>query len=212
MNMTRAIQMFEQNAGRYDAWYIKHWYAYLSELIAIKSIMPGFKRGIEVGSGTGRFALPLGIHIGVEPAQGMASIAIRRGLRTVNARAEELPFCNESFDLALIVVSICFFADPHIALIEVNRILVSGGHLVIGIIPANSLVGNFYLRNKIPPFYTHAKFFTVKDMFQLLNQTGFTVEIIVQTLFDFPWMLTKEHPVVKGFSSGSFVAILAKKI
>ncbi|NPA34797.1 MAG: class I SAM-dependent methyltransferase [Chlorobi bacterium] len=210
--MINAIKIFDKNAHRYDSWYIKHWYAYQSELIALRSILPKFNHGIEIGAGTGRFALPLGIHIGVEPAQAMAHIAQQRGLSTINATAENLPFPPQSFDLALIVVSICFFSEPHSALKEVYRILTPNGHLIIGVIPANSLVGNFYLTNKIPPFYTYARFFTVKDMMTMLNETGFIIKTMVQTLFDFPWMLSKEDPTLKGHTIGSFVAMHAIKI
>ncbi len=212
MDMIDAIKVFDQNAQRYDSWYIKHWYAYQSELIAIRSILPRFRHGIEIGSGTGRFSLPLGIHVGVEPSQKMASIAIQRGLNTINAMAEHLPFSEKTFDFALIVVSICFFNDPYRALKEVHRILTYKGYLIISIIPSDSIVGNFYLKNKIPPFYTHAKFFATEDILKLLANSGFVIHTLVQTLFDFPWMLTRVDPTVKGYGVGSFVAILAQKI
>ncbi len=212
MNMTSAIKIFDQNAQRYDSWYIKHWYAYQSELIAIRSILPRFRYGIEIGSGTGRFAIPLGIHVGVEPSQKMSNIAKQKGLNTINATAEQLPFANESFDFALIVVSICFFDNSFLALKEAHRILTHKGYLIIGIIPSNSIIGNFYLKNKIPPFYTHAKFFTTEDILKLLANSGFVTRTLVQTLFDFPWMLTKVDPTVKGYGVGSFVVILAQKI
>jgi len=41
----------------------------------VKSLIPEGLNGMEVGVGTGRFALPLGIRVGVEPADNMARIA-----------------------------------------------------------------------------------------------------------------------------------------
>ncbi len=210
--MMDAIEIFNQNAKRYDAWYIKHWYAYQSELIAIRSVLPEFSRGVEIGVGTGRFAIPLGINVGVEPAEGMAQIAEARGLRVIRSMAEDLPFPEHSFDLVLVVVSICFFKDVELALQEIRRILIESGHLIIGLIPADSLVGQFYFNNKLKPFYSYAQFWTVKKLISILEHKGFAVDCAVQTLFDFPWMLAREDAVIEGFSTGSFVALRAIKV
>ncbi len=66
-----------------------------------------------MGVGTGRFALPPGITVGVEPALAMTSIARKRGIEVYEARAEELPFDNESFDFVVMVTTICFLRDPN---------------------------------------------------------------------------------------------------
>jgi len=55
--------------------------------------------GLEVGVSTGRFAVPLGIRIGVEPANAMAEIARKRGIEVYDAKGEKLPFDDESFGL-----------------------------------------------------------------------------------------------------------------
>ncbi len=46
-----------------------------AELAAVESLWPATGQGLEIGVGTGRFAVPLGIKIGVEPARAMAEIA-----------------------------------------------------------------------------------------------------------------------------------------
>ena len=61
---------------------------------------PG-ERVLEVGVGTGRFASRLGVKVGVEPAKAMADMARKRGIEVYEARAEELPFDDESFDTPL---------------------------------------------------------------------------------------------------------------
>lgn len=56
------IKPFEEH---YDRWFEEYRYAYLSELEAVKYLIPEGK-GIEVGVDSGRFAEPLGIKLGVE--------------------------------------------------------------------------------------------------------------------------------------------------
>ena len=62
------IEIFEQSAQEYDAWFDRHQAVYQSELLAVKAFLPTAGRGLEIGVGTGRFAGPLGIGTGVEPA------------------------------------------------------------------------------------------------------------------------------------------------
>ncbi|NAZ11175.1 MAG: hypothetical protein GU361_00375 [Desulfurococcales archaeon] len=81
------IQPFEKYWSDYDEWYEKHRELCLSELKAVEIASRGIPRPwLEVGVGTGRFAVPLGIDIGVDPSDAMLAIAARRGLRTVKAR------------------------------------------------------------------------------------------------------------------------------
>jgi hypothetical protein len=56
---------------------------YRSELAAIKAFIPKKGRGLEIGVGTWRFAEPLGIKEGVEPAKAMAAIARERGIKSI---------------------------------------------------------------------------------------------------------------------------------
>ena len=70
-----SIEVFEENAAEYDEWYDENPAAYISEIQALRSLIPSSGTGLEVGAGTGRFAAPLGIKIGVEPAQAMAKRA-----------------------------------------------------------------------------------------------------------------------------------------
>ena len=63
------FESFEKNVDRYEAWFEHHRLAYESELEAIRMLLPQSGEGLEVGVGTGRFAAPLGIGVGVEPSQ-----------------------------------------------------------------------------------------------------------------------------------------------
>lgn len=48
---------------RYDDWFERHRAAYLSELLAVRALLPWEGRGLEVGVGTGRFAGPWGFSL-----------------------------------------------------------------------------------------------------------------------------------------------------
>ena len=126
------VRVFEQHAQEYDAWFEVHACAYESEVLAVRSLLPRVGTGLEVGVGTGRFALPLGITVGVEPTHAMASIARQRGIEVYESSAEELPFANESFDFVVMVTTICFLPHPIQALQEVRRVLTPRGHIIMG--------------------------------------------------------------------------------
>jgi len=105
------VTPFERYANRYEEWFIRNAFAYQSELQAIKVLMPLCGVGMEIGVGTGRFAAPLGIKIGIEPSEAMRKIASEKGIEVIDGVAEDLPFENERFDFALMVTTICFLDD-----------------------------------------------------------------------------------------------------
>jgi ubiquinone/menaquinone biosynthesis C-methylase UbiE len=120
---------------------------------------------LEVGVGTGRFAEPLGIRTGVEPARAMAEIARKRGIDVHEARAEALPFQDESFDFLLMVTTICFLEEPLQALAEAKRVLKPGGAIIIGMIDRNSPLGKDYERRKATSkFYKYARFLSADQV------------------------------------------------
>ena len=84
--------VFDYSAGEYDDWFVRNEPAYRSELAAVKAFLPLCGQGLEIGVGTGRFAEPLGVKEGVEPAKGMATISRERGIKVYEAYAEKLPF------------------------------------------------------------------------------------------------------------------------
>jgi ubiquinone/menaquinone biosynthesis C-methylase UbiE len=99
---------FDQHTGQYEQWFEKNHHVFHSELEAIKKVLPVKGEGIEIGIGSGIFAVPLGINKGVEPSEKMRPKAIARGLEVVNAPAEALHYDNNSIDYALMVTTIFF--------------------------------------------------------------------------------------------------------
>jgi hypothetical protein len=54
------VTVFEQHAQNYDEWFDEHESVYQAEIAALREFIPVTGMGIEVGVGTGRFAVPLG--------------------------------------------------------------------------------------------------------------------------------------------------------
>ena len=67
--------IFDRYYKKYDAWYDRNKFAYLSELEAIKKVLPKKGKGLEIGVGTGRFANSLGIECGIDSLKNMLTIA-----------------------------------------------------------------------------------------------------------------------------------------
>ncbi|WP_297501463.1 class I SAM-dependent methyltransferase [Thermococcus sp.] len=203
---------FERHHDRYENWFERHRYAYLSELEAVRRLLPEDGKGAEIGVGTGRFAQPLGIELGVEPSRAMAEVARKRGIEVIEEVAENLPFPDESLDYLLMVTTICFVDDPERALREAYRVLKPGGALIIGFVDRNSPIGKYYEEHREESvFYRDARFFSTEELLELLKEIGFKKFEIVQTLFHRLDEVKGLEPVKPGYGEGSFVVIKAVK-
>ena len=201
---------FDKYYKRYDAWYDKHKFAYLSELEALKKVIPKRAKGLEIGVGTGRFAAPLGIKYGIDPSKQMREIAKKRGVEIKLGRGEELPFANATFDYVAIIITLCFTKDPVKVLSEARRVLKKNGKIIIAIIDKESFLGKFYQR-KENVFYKQARFFSVKEATRLLKKIGFIRLSYYQTLFKLPDKIDSINKPRRGFGKGSFVVISGEK-
>lgn len=200
---------FDDQAAEYDAWFEKHRDLYLAELEAVRSVIPASGSGMEIGVGTGRFAAPLGIPIGVEPSPRMAELARLRGVEVVEGQAEDLPFADGSFDFAVMVTVVCFLKDVAQTFREASRVLKPNGALVIGFIDRESDLGRHYSQKKKQSgFYSDATFYSVRDLEALLTNAGFSDFAYRQTLFPGE---TTDLSVQEGYGSGGFVVIRAHK-
>lgn len=203
-----AHEVFDANAARYDEWFERHHIAYLSELLALRAFVPCGGRGLEIGVGGARFAAPLGIATGVDPAPAMLALAAARGVAAVRGYAEALPFAAHSFDHALVVTTLCFVDSPLRMLAEARRVLRPGGRLVIGFIDRASPLGRAYLaRSARSTFYRDAHFHSAQEVGVLLEAAGFTIEHWAQTLTcGDPAAIEPARP---GHGEGSFVVVVA---
>jgi ubiquinone/menaquinone biosynthesis C-methylase UbiE len=207
------IQVFETSAREYDAWFEDHHLCYESEVRALKALSHPSRRGLEVGVGTGRFAVPLGIAVGVEPARAMAAIARARGVQVIQAVAEALPFGQASFDLAAMITALCFFRDPFLALTEATRVLSSPGQILIGMIDKDSPLGRLYEAKRLESkFYRDARFYGVRQVLAWLRDLGYRDEHVGQTIFKGLAEISSLEPVQAGYGEGGFVVISARKV
>jgi len=202
--------VFNGCCKEYDAWYDTHAFAFLSELEAIRKVLPQNKIGLEIGVGTGRFAAALGITTGIDPAPNMLERAQSRGVNIRFGSGEDLPFLNETFDYAAIIITLCFVKDPQKVVAEAARVLKKGGRIIIAIVDKESFLGKFYQRKK-SPFYKQAKFLSVKEVTGLLKETGFACFSYYQTISILPDTMDSVEKPQKGFGKGGFVVIAARK-
>jgi len=199
---------FDEFSAEYDEWFDEHPYVFQSEVEAIRRFIPERGLGIEIGVGTGRFASQLGISLGVEPSEVMASIARTRGIEVQQANAEHLPFDADHFDFALMVTILCFVKDPGKALNEVLRILKPGGNIILSIIDRETELGKQYESMKEShKFYQHAHFYSTQEVLQLLQQNGFICGEMCQTIFSIPETMIAPDPIRDGYGEGAFVVI-----
>jgi SAM-dependent methyltransferase len=95
---------------------------------------PG-RRLADIGGGTGNYALALKREgwepVVVDRSAEMLARAVAKGLRTVKADAQQLPFDDESFDAAMMISMLHHVEARSAALAEARRILRPGGRLVL---------------------------------------------------------------------------------
>ncbi len=221
--MADAVAAFNENVAEYDRWFDENRQVYRAELEAVRRFLPREGHGLEVGVGTGRFAAPLGVAVGVDPAPNMVTAARARGIEAHQAFGEDLPFADASFDYVLMVTVDPFVRDLGRVLAEAWRVLKPEGHLIVGMIDRESDLGRAYEANKdTDKFYRHATFRSVREMLESLQQAGFAVLGTCQTVLGtlrgpldtgqveiaFPSDAFEVHD---GYGQGAFVVIDAYK-
>lgn len=112
-------------------------------------------------------------------------IAKIKGIEVIKCVGEHLPFRKNSFDLALVVTTICFFEDLERSLIDINKILKKNGRIIICFVDKDSHLGRVYQKKKEDNiFYKEAEFYSTDEVKSLLKNTSFNDIKKVQTLFD----------------------------
>ena len=202
------IEPFDRYTAQYEQWFELNKYAYESEILAIKALLPASGEGFEIGVGSGLFAKPFGIKFGIDPSEKMREIARKRGIDAIDGIAESLPYDDSRFDFALMVTTICFLDDIEAALKEAHRVIKPGGSLIIGFVDKNSALGKQYLKHKNESlFYRIATFYSVDEVVFFLKKAGFRDYTFTQTVFHYLHEIHAVEPVKKGYGEGSFVAV-----
>jgi len=212
MNPMARIGPFEQYPCQYESWFYQNKFAYLSELAAVQHFIPRMGKGIEIGVGSGRFAAPLGIQFGVEPATKMIELAVQRNIHVTQAIGEALPFGDEIFDYAVMVTTICFLDDIEKALKDTYRMLKAEGCIVVGFVDRESQLGKQYVRHMEQSlFYREARFFSTGEVLSYLKAAGFEDFSFYQTIFKPLKELEGIDAIEEGYGKGSFIVIHGQK-
>lgn len=127
-------------------------------------------RILDAGCGTGRNLLEfgaLGEVTGVDTSPEALQFCRRRGLETVQeGRVEELPFAAGSFDLVLATDVLEHVRDDLVALRELHRVVVPGGHL-LATVPAYR-----WLWSQHDIDYHHFRRYTLRRLERRVSEAG----------------------------------------
>ncbi|MFZ0456048.1 MAG: class I SAM-dependent methyltransferase [Ignavibacteriaceae bacterium] len=114
---------------------------------------------LEVGIGTGK-NLPyypfINNGIGIDLSEGMLkqarNSASKKNIVLLQADAQKLPFCDDTFNKVVATYVFCSVPDPVIGLSEIRRVLKPDGKLLMleHVLPENNLLKKLF--NKINPF------------------------------------------------------------
>ena len=107
-----------------------------------RQLLPGPRRVLDVGCGTGRLLrqarqhYPAAILVGVDLAWGMvvtgaAAAPTELRIRHVRGTAEQLPFADRTFDLVIVTMSLRHWTDLGAGIAQIHRVLIPGGVLVV---------------------------------------------------------------------------------
>jgi len=167
-------RIFDEQAGDYDRWFDEHADVYQDQVRMLRRAVPGHGSGLEIGVGSGRFAVPLGIRYGIDPSRGLVRMARQRGIEVVLGEGGHLPYRAGSFDYVLMMTVICFLDDVTGVFREVNRILRSRGILVVGFIEKDGDIQRRYKHESTKGrFLRYAKFRVVAEVDQFFKDAGF---------------------------------------
>jgi SAM-dependent methyltransferase len=211
----QAAGVFEERAAEYDAWFENSLLFAIERAALQELVTPLLDPKLEIGVGPGRFAEALGVEFGIDPALAPLAFAGKRGVRVSRAVGEALPFAGQSMQTVLLLFTFCFLADPCPVLRECRRVLKPGGHLVLGLIVADSPWGRMLRQKKEDghPFYRQARFYAPSEVEQCLAGCGFVVAERRSSLIQPPEALREmEHSQAGLVSQAGFAILVAGQV
>ena len=228
---------FDEHASKYDAWFMENTNVLLSEARLVAQTLSGSNNILSVGCGSGLFEKILredfGINItdGIEPAQGMAEIARKRGMTVDITTAEEGDFGNAKYDTILFNGSPSYIADLRPIVDKAYAALPDGGRLILIDVPKESGYGLMYNLAKATGSWDHpllkgvtpanpypielvkaANWRTTAEKIEVMQNAGFKNIESWQTLTSHPLSSNEEaeYPS-RGTDKGDYVAIIGYK-
>lgn len=230
-------QAFDEYAQLYDAWFLENPNVLASEAALVAETLRGAGKVLSVGCGSGLFEAILrkeyGIDVrhGVEPAEGMAEIARKRGMEVEIATAEDYEYTPGAFDTILFNGSPSYITDLRRTLMRVIDALPPGGRVVLIDVPKESGYGVLYnlakalgtwdhplLEGCYPPnpypieLVKSANWRTTQEKIDLMREAGFSDIHTFQTLTAHPvYSDLKAEDPREGHDSGDYVAAIGFK-
>lgn len=142
---------------------------------------------LDVGSATGDYAIDLWndgydvICCDID-LENLRTLKTKEGnLDAVEGNAVELPFKDESFETVMSLNSFRYFINGRKSLTEFNRVLKTGGLLVL--IDHNRLCPDTLMFT-----YDVARYYTLKELKEMLSETGFRTVSERLTFVPPPWI------------------------
>ncbi|SFV10369.1 class I SAM-dependent methyltransferase [Alicyclobacillus macrosporangiidus] len=174
--------LFDEKASTYDDFCrtpLGHFVDVVErEIVAVTAKPKQGEKVIDLGCGTGSYTYwlsDLGLSVvGVDISQKMLEVARNKREKVVTfvqADLLNLPFDNNTFDLAVCNTVLEFLQDPVAALREGLRVLKPGGRLVVGFINSSGTWAKKYSeRGRKDPgsVFRHARFFSVDEVSTML--------------------------------------------
>ena len=143
-------QAFDQYASEYDAWFLENTNVLETELRLVAACLKDSGKILSIGCGSALFEKLLAdkydirIEHGIEPAEGMAAIARKRGFDVEINTAEDADYGEELYDTVLFNGCPCYMQDLGLALRKAHRALRKGGKAVVIDVPKESAYGLIY--------------------------------------------------------------------
>jgi ubiquinone/menaquinone biosynthesis C-methylase UbiE len=140
---TQARQEFDGWSERYDRDPLQRFLFQPSHRMLLGSLVPGDRRVLDVGCGTGQFAYqvrrihPVAEVVGLDLSAGMLARGRERcqeplaRVRLVRGDSQRLPFRDDSFDVVTCAHSFHHYPDQARVVREMHRVLRPGGRLMI---------------------------------------------------------------------------------
>ncbi len=157
----------------YEAWYHSprgHWIG-TTEFALLKRLLPAHTNTgtndslLDVGCGTGYFTRLFAASglktTGLDPDEAAIRYAMKQDTGSVylQGMAESLPFADHSFAYCSAITSLCFVAEPEVALLEMWRVAHRG--VLLGLLNRRSIL---YLQKQGRGAYRGARWDTLDDV------------------------------------------------